>query len=85
MQKPSINCSIFQKHEPRINASTDRINRAQSPHEKIKYAEGLLKEVDELLDCPEHKEQNIDCSNCRTVAGLRKGTAELIIKTKKLL
>lgn len=80
-----INCAIFQKQEPRIKGSTDMINRAKDPREKIKYAEELLGEVKALLDCPDYKKEDVGCSSCRTIATLRKQTAELIIKTKKLI
>lgn len=84
-EQERISCSIFQKHEPVIKRLTDRINMAKVPGEKIKHAEGLLTEVNVLLDCPDYKEGDVGCGSCRTIAGLRKQTAELIIKTKKLI
>lgn len=80
-----ISCSIYQKHEPRIESATDRINRARDPREKIRHAEKLLEEVKGLLDCSEYKEKDPVCSSCRTIANLRKQTAELIVRAKKLI
>ncbi len=83
-EESKINCSTFQKHEPAIKKLTDKINTAEDPKEKIKYAEELLKEVNIILPCTGYKEEDIYCWNCHTIANLRKATAELIIKTKKL-
>lgn len=85
MADEKISCSIFQNHEPRIKASTDNINRAKTPQEKIRYAERLLNDVNELLDCPEFKKHVLECENCHMITNVRKQTAELIIKTKKLV
>lgn len=84
-EEERINCSMFQKQERIIKAVSDRINIAREPREKIKHAEELLKEVNVLLDCPDYKEKNTDCGNCRTVTNMRKQTAELVIKARRLL
>jgi len=79
-----INCSIFQKQEPVIKDITDKINKAKGIQEKAVFAEELQKEVDVLLSCADYKEESLDCKNCRFIANLRKKTANLIIKAKKL-
>ena len=84
-KKVKIVCPIFQKQEPVIEELTDKINRAKVAKEKIEYAEELLKEVNVLLMCPQHKKEDPDCKNCHTIGALRKVTAELIIKTKSLI
>jgi len=79
-----INCLVFQKQEPVIADITAKINNAKDVLEKADFAEELQEEVDVLLSCPDHNEKSKDCSNCRFIANLRKKTADLIIKTKKL-
>ncbi len=83
-EKAKISCSTFQKQEPAIKDITDKINKVKDVQEKAKYAEELKKEVDVLLSCPEHKKESLDCKSCHFIANLRKKTADLIIKAKKL-
>jgi len=82
--KKRINCSTFQKQESEIKILTDKINKAKGIQVKALYAEELKKEVDVLLSCPDYDGSILDCKNCRFIAHLRKKTANLIIKTKKL-
>jgi hypothetical protein len=79
-----ITCSTFQKQEPVIAEITAKINSAKGVLEKADFAEELQKEVDVLLSCPDYNEKNKDCSNCRFIANVRKKTADLVIKAKKL-
>jgi hypothetical protein len=79
-----INCLVFQKQEPAIADITAKINNAKDVLEKADFAEELQKEVDVLLSCPDYNEKSKDCSNCRFIANLRKKTADLVIKAKKL-
>jgi len=79
-----INCPTFLKQEPMIEDITAKINGAKRVLEKADFAEELQKEVDVLLSCPNYDEKNADCSNCRFIANVRKKTAELVIKAKKL-
>lgn len=83
-EEVKISCKIFQKQEPIIKSITDKINRAGGVQEKAESAEELQKEVDVLISCPEYDGQNRDCKNCHFIANLRKKTAELLIKAKKL-
>lgn len=80
-----INCVTFQKQEKVIKDITDKINMAKGVREKAIFAEELQKEVDMLLTCPDYDDKKLDCKNCRFIANLRKKTAGLIIKAKKLV
>jgi len=52
--------------------------------EKARFAEELQREVEVLLSCPDYDGENLECKNCHFIANLRKKTANLIIKAKKL-
>jgi hypothetical protein len=82
--KAKISCLTFQKQERVIKDITDKINQAKRVQEKAGFAEELQKEVEVLLSCPEYDEQKLDCKNCHLIANLRKRTANLIIKAKRL-
>lgn len=84
-EKPKINCPVFQKQEQIISAITDRINSAKAVEEKAKFAEELRKEVNVLFFCSDYAKERLDCKNCCVIANLRRKTADLIIKTKKLI
>ena len=79
-----INCSIFQKQESVIKDITNKINAIKGVTEKAVFAEELRKEVDVLLNCQDYKKESLNCKNCHFIANLRKKTADLIIKVKKL-
>ena len=79
-----INCPTFQKQEPVIKNITDKINRSKGVQEKAGFAEELQKEVNVLLSCPDYDKEKLDCKNCHFIANLRKKTANLIIKAKRL-
>jgi len=83
-KEKKINCSTFQKQESEIKILTNKINKAKWIQVKVLYTEELQKEVDVLLSCPDYDAKRLDCKNCRFIANLRKKTANLIIKTKKL-
>jgi len=83
-EEPKINCAIFQKQECAIKDITDKINKATGVQEKAGFAEEIEKEVDVLLSCPDYDDKSLDCKNCHFIANLRKKTADLIIKAKKL-
>jgi hypothetical protein len=82
--KAKINCPTFQKQEPVIEDISAKINKAKESQEKAVSAEELQKEVDVLLSCPDYDDKSVDCRNCRLITNLRKKTAVLIIKAKKL-
>lgn len=79
-----INCPTFQKQEPVIEEITAKINRAKDVLEKAEFAQKLQEEVDVLLSCPDYDEKSTDCNNCRFIANVRKKTADLVIKARKL-
>ena len=83
-EEPKINCPTFQKQEPVIKDLTDKINKVKGVQEKAIFAKELQKEVNVLLSCADFDNKNIDCKDCRFIANLRKKTADLIIKAKKL-
>jgi len=82
--KAKISCPTFQKQEPVLKDITDRINQASGVQEKAECAEELKKEVDVLLSCPDYDKEKLDCESCHFISNLRKKTADLIIKAKKL-
>jgi len=67
-----------------IKDITEKINKAKGVQEKAGFAEELGKEVDVLLSCQDYDSKKLDCKNCNLIANLRKKTADLIIKAKKL-
>jgi hypothetical protein len=79
-----INCPTFQKQEAVIEDITAKINGAKGVLAKAEFAEELQQEVDVLLSCPDYNQENTDCSNCRFITNVRKKTADLVIKAKKL-
>jgi len=79
-----ISCPTFQKQAPVIEDITAKINDAKGVLEKAEFAEELRKEVDILLSCPDYNQENAGCSNCRFITNVRKRTADLVIKAKKL-
>jgi hypothetical protein len=83
-EHPDKICPAFQKQEPVIKDIIDNINRSKELTEKAKFAEKLQKEVNALLACPDYSGKKTDCKNCHFIANLRKKTADLILKVKKL-
>jgi len=83
-EEAKINCSTFQKQEFVIKDITDKINEAKGVQEKAIFAKELQGEVDVVLSCQNYKPASLDCKNCHFIANLRRQTANLIIKTKKL-
>ncbi len=83
-EEAKINCQIFRKQEPVIKDITDKINKAKGVQGKARFAEKLQEEVDVLLSCTDYKSESLDCKNCHFIANLRKKTADLIIKAKKI-
>ena len=80
-----IGCSIFQQKEFIIRELMDRLNEVKDYQHKQELASDLLRYVDMLLDCLEYKADSLDCKNCRFISGLRKTTANIIIKVKELI
>jgi len=82
-QEGNISCAVFQKQEAVIKDITGKINAIEGVAGKAVFAEELRKEVDVLLSCQGFNDKSLDCENCRFIAGLRKRTADIIIKVKK--
>jgi len=80
-----VNCLTFQKQESKIKDITGRINQSKRVLEKARFAEELQREVDILFPCPNYDGKSLDCKNCHFIANVRKKTADLIIKAKKLV
>ena len=79
-----INCPTFQKQELVIKNIAYKINNTKRVQEKSVFAAELQQEVDVLLSCPDFDDNILDCKNCHFIANLRKKTADLIIKARKL-
>ena len=82
-----ISCLTFRRQESVIKDITDKINNAKEVQKKAVYAEELQKEVNVLLSCPDYgyDKEKLVCESCHFIANLRKKTADLIIKAKKLV
>jgi len=83
-ENAKINCPAFQKQEPVIEDITAKLNKAEGVQEKATFAVELQEEVGMLISCSDYDKRSSDCENCRFIANLRKRTADLIIKAKKL-
>jgi len=79
-----IDCPVFQKQESMIQDITANINKADGVLEKAALAVQLQEKAGMLISCPDYDKENPECRNCRFIANLRKKTADLIIKAKKL-
>lgn len=83
-ENAKINCPAFQKQELVIQDVTAKINKAEGVQEKAAFAVELQEEIGMLISCSDYDKKSPDCENCRFIANLRKRTADLIIKAKKL-
>jgi hypothetical protein len=83
-EQPAKICPAFQKQEAVIKDIIDNINRSKELTEKAEFSEKLQKEVNILLACTDYSSKKTDCKNCHFIANLRKKTAHLILKVKKL-
>ena len=76
-------CSIYRKVHPKIKTLTEEINRAHDVKEKANKAQFLGEEAQALIDCEKRGSLAV-CPACGTINQVRKKTAELILKTRKL-
>jgi len=83
-EQASINCPQFQAQESICTRLTEQINAARSVAEKATAAQELINAVQELLDCDEYNEENLDCQYCHDFSVLRKKTAELVSKVRRI-
>ena len=75
----AIQCPICRSAQPAFDAINQNINQARTPAEKAPFAQELIQTVGAVLN--EHQTSgSVLTEACRTVLGLRKQTAELILK-----
>ncbi len=72
-------CPLCHNENSEIENLNKNINQANGVLEKAKFAQILLDKVNALIE--DHEDKN---AACVTILNLRKSTAELIIKAKKL-
>ena len=76
-------CGIYRKAHPKIQKLTEEINRAADINEKANKAQFLWDEAQALIDCEKRGTLAV-CPACGTINQVRKQTAELILKARKL-
>lgn len=74
-----ISCRICKDREEPLESLTKALNTAKDSQDKIRRAEAIVKEVDELLESPGHDE-SAQCQAFRQTASLKKQIAEMAIK-----
>jgi hypothetical protein len=79
MAKTVTTCPICKEREEPIEFYTKALNAARDSQEKVKKAEALIKEVDELLEIPGHDE-SAQCKAFCQAATLKKQIAEMAVK-----
>jgi hypothetical protein len=83
-KQPEKSCLAFKKQEPIIRDIMNQINNAEGLAAKARFVEELQLKANILLSCPDYSKKKTDCKNCHCIANLRKKTADLILKVKKL-
>lgn len=82
-QQKEIPCPLCRRANPAIEALNRQINQARVVTDKAYFARKLLTKVEDVL--AEHGPAGDPAAKaCRGVLGLRKTTAELILKAQKL-
>ncbi len=76
-------CGIYRKAHPKIQKLTEEINRAGDIQEKANKAQFLWDEAQALIDCEKRGTLAV-CPACGTINQVRKQTAELILRARKL-
>jgi hypothetical protein len=77
-----IQCPICRSAQPAFDAINQHINQAKTPAEKAPFAQELIQKVGVVLN--EHQTSGgLLTEACRTILGLRKQTAELILKFQR--
>ena len=76
-------CEIYRKAHPKIKKLTEEINQVRDINEKANKAQFLLDEAQALLDCEKRGSLAV-CPACGTINQVRKKTAELVLKARKL-
>ena len=83
MEQPQeIPCAICRSAQPAFDAINQNINQAKTPAEKAPFAQELIQKVGAVLN--EHQSSgSVLTEACRTILGIRRQTAELILKFKQ--
>lgn len=76
-------CGIYRKAHPKIQKLAEEINRARDIREKANKAQFMRDEAQALIDCGKRGTLTV-CPACGTINQVRKQTAELILKARKL-
>lgn len=79
MTRIITSCRICQDKEESLEFYTRALNAAKDSQGKIKKAEALIREVDELLESPGHDEST-QCQAFRQAAAMKKQMAEMAIR-----
>ena len=74
-----IQCPLCLKESSEIENLNKKINETKDISEKVIFAQYLLAKVNSLIEL--HEDKSLPCV---AVLNLRKRTAELIVKTKRL-
>lgn len=81
-QSQGMPCAICQRAQPAFDAINQKINQAKTPSEKAPFAQELIQKVGEALN--EHQTSgSVLTEACRRILGVRRQTAELILKFKR--
>ena len=83
MEEPQeVECAICRRANPDFEAVNRQINQARTPADKAPHARELIQKVGAVLK--EHqKPGSVLTDACRTVLGVRRQTAELILKFQR--
>ncbi len=82
MTPQEIQCPICRKANAAFDAINQNINQAKTPSEKAPFAQELIQKVGEVLN--EHQSSGgVLTEVCRTILGVRRQTAGLILKFKR--
>lgn len=76
-------CGIYRKAHPKIQKLTEEINRTGNIQEKANKAQLLQAEAQALIDCEKRGTLAV-CPACGTINQVRKQTAELLLRARKL-
>lgn len=85
MSKTKISCPICSAKEEILEDYTQALNTAKASQDKVKNAQVIIMEVDELLESSGH-DDSVQCQAFRQAATLKKQVAEMVLKlhgTKK--
>ncbi|MGO8805314.1 MAG: ArsR/SmtB family transcription factor [Candidatus Bathyarchaeia archaeon] len=82
-QPDLTSCANFTKMDQAIKQLTNQINHAQNLTEKASKARELMNAAEILLACKSFEKGKWSCETCHQVAGLKKGTSQIILHMSK--